>query len=91
MSDRSLDLRRVLDAVPDGIVVVDRAARVILVNAEACRILGLDTRKVCRLYNEGSTNALLRSIDPRLSFTRNYDGLRPRAASCEEIIRLSDD
>jgi two-component system, NtrC family, nitrogen regulation sensor histidine kinase GlnL len=41
VSDHGLDLRRVLDAVPDGIVVVDRAARVTLVNGEACRILGI--------------------------------------------------
>jgi len=34
-----LDLQRVLDAVLDGVIVVDREGRVEQVNAEACRIL----------------------------------------------------
>jgi tRNA(adenine34) deaminase len=55
---------------------------------EACRALGLDTRRVCRLSNEGSTRDMLRAIDPRLSFTRNYDRLRPRSEFCEELIFL---
>lgn len=53
---------------------------------EACIILGLDTRTVCRLSNEGSTAELIRQIDPRLRFSRNYDNLRPYAAFCEERI-----
>jgi two-component system nitrogen regulation sensor histidine kinase GlnL len=36
----ALDPRAVLDAVPDGVVVLDDAGRVELSNAEACRILG---------------------------------------------------
>jgi len=55
---------------------------------EACRILDLDTRRVCRLYNEGATAELLRQVDPRLVFRRNYEKLRPYAAYCEEIIEL---
>jgi two-component system nitrogen regulation sensor histidine kinase GlnL len=35
-----LDPKSVLDAVPDGVVVLDDAGRVELSNAEACRILG---------------------------------------------------
>jgi tRNA(adenine34) deaminase len=57
---------------------------------EACKILQLDTRKVCRLYNEGSTQALIRQIDPRLSFTRNYDKLRPYSEFCEELITFME-
>jgi tRNA(Arg) A34 adenosine deaminase TadA len=53
---------------------------------EACRILGLDTRTVCKLYNERSTAELIQQIDPHLHFTRNYGKLRPRADYCEEII-----
>ncbi len=56
---------------------------------EACRILGLDTRRVCRLYNEGATGELFRQVDPRLVFRRNYEKLRPYAAYCEEIIELA--
>ncbi|MDH5306740.1 MAG: ATP-binding protein [Myxococcales bacterium] len=39
MREAALDLRRVLEAVLDGIVVIDGAARIELLNAEACRIL----------------------------------------------------
>ena len=55
---------------------------------EACRLLGLDTRHVCRCINEDSTNALLRQLDPRLRFSRNYEKLRPFAPYCEETISL---
>jgi len=55
---------------------------------EACRILGLDTRHVCKRINEDSTNVLLRQIDPRLRFSRNYEKLRPYAPYCEETISL---
>ncbi len=53
---------------------------------EACRILGLDTRRVCRLYNEGATNQLVRQVDPRLRFGRNYELIRPYSGYCEERI-----
>ena len=55
---------------------------------EACRILRLDTRRVCRLSNEGATNALVRMVDARLSFSRNYETLRPYGDCCEEMIDL---
>lgn len=57
---------------------------------EACKILGLDTRKVCSRYNEGSTNQLVRGVDSHLSFHRNYAKLRPYAEYCEEIIRYDE-
>jgi two-component system nitrogen regulation sensor histidine kinase GlnL len=40
------DLRRVLDALLDGVVVVDRDGCVEQLNAEACRILGTSTEAV---------------------------------------------
>ncbi len=55
---------------------------------EACRLLNLDTRHVCKCINEDSTNALLRQFDPRLRFSRNYEKLRPYALYCEETISL---
>lgn len=55
---------------------------------EACKILGLDTRFVCRHLNERSTQALVALVDPRLGFARNYDMLRPYAPYCEERIFL---
>lgn len=57
---------------------------------EACKRLGLDTRHVCRRINEDSTNQLIRLIDPRLHFSRNYEKLRPYAPYCEELITLED-
>lgn len=56
---------------------------------EACRQLGLDTRTVCREATEGSVEALIRKLDDRLRFRRNYaTGLRPYAPYCEEEIVL---
>lgn len=55
---------------------------------EACLLLGLDTRKVCRYSNERATDALVRQIDPHLRFLRNYGKLRPRSKYCEEMIVL---
>jgi tRNA(Arg) A34 adenosine deaminase TadA len=57
---------------------------------EACEILGLDPRVVCRHLTEKPTADLLRQIHPKLGFARNYDRLRPHAESCEEIIFLAD-
>lgn len=57
---------------------------------EACRILGLDTRVVCKAINERSTDSLLKQLDRRLHFSRNYDKLRPNSEFCEEMICLSD-
>ena len=58
---------------------------------EACKILGLDTRHICRLINENSTDILLKQIDSRLCFWRNYEKLRPYEAYCEEMIIISNE
>lgn len=57
---------------------------------EACKILGLDTRIICKKLNETSTDALLKQLDIRLKFSRNYNKLRPYTEYCEEMISLSD-
>ena len=57
---------------------------------EACRILDIDTRFVCRYLTEKPTTDLLRQIHPKLRFARNYEKLRPHAAYCEEMILLDD-
>ena len=57
---------------------------------EACKILGLDTRHICKLYNEGSTNRLVKEVHPDLKFTRNYEKLRPYCGYCEEMILLEE-
>jgi tRNA(adenine34) deaminase len=56
---------------------------------EACKILGLDTRYICKKMNEMSTDILLKQINPCLRFSRNYDKLRPYSEYCEEMISIS--
>ncbi len=55
---------------------------------EACKILDLDTRNICKRYNEESTNILIQQIDPKLRFIRNYNKIRPYTDYCEEMIVL---
>jgi len=55
---------------------------------EACKILGLDTREVCRAHSERATDVLVKKVNVNLSFSRNYDQIRPHAHYCEEIITL---
>lgn len=55
---------------------------------EACKILDLDTRFVCRHLTELPTTELVRQIDPRLRFIRNYHKLRPYQDYCEEMFVL---
>ena len=57
---------------------------------EACVLLGLDTRHVCQRMNERSTDLLIKQLDKRLTFSRNYEKLRPYAAYCEEMISIAD-
>ncbi len=56
---------------------------------EACKILGLDTRVICRGLNERSTDALIKLVDRRLVFSRNYQKLRPYTECCEEKITIT--
>ena len=56
---------------------------------DACKELGLDTRKVCRAAYEKSTQSFLSQIDPELRFWRDYDEIRPHARHCKEkILRI---
>jgi len=57
---------------------------------EACNILGLDTRFVCRHLTEWPTTELLRKVNSKLRFKRNYAKLRPDFSYCEEMITLED-
>lgn len=53
---------------------------------EACKILEYDTRSICKYYNENSTDSLVKQVDKRLKFCRNYEKLRPYSEYCEEMI-----
>jgi tRNA(adenine34) deaminase len=57
---------------------------------EACRILDLDTRMVCREMTESPAAALIARVHPGLRFSRNYRRLRPHDDVCEEIISLEE-
>ena len=88
-------LLRRLNLAPEDALILNRsathlrfAARNFCPTLEACRILGLDTRVVCRILTEGPTNEFLRQMHPGLRFERNYETLRPHGDYCEEMISL---
>ena len=56
---------------------------------DACRLLGLDTRQVCRAVSERPVQTFLSRLDPRLRFVRDYVAMRPHAPHCrEQIVRV---
>jgi len=57
---------------------------------EACKILNIDPGKICRTIFERPTDRLVKKINPRLKFSRNYRRIRPFTDYCEEIITLED-
>lgn len=90
-------LLRKLEIDPGEAPVVERGPKHLVFRSqnfcptlEACRILGLDTRFVCRRLTESPTAEFLRRIDPHLRFSRSYDTLRPHGPWCEERISLDD-
>ncbi len=76
----------IVERTPDKIVCRWRNFCSVL---EACKQLGLDTRLICREVYERPGRELLKRIDPRLQFSRNYARIRPYADYCEEIIELA--
>ena len=79
----------------DGAPVVEKTGKKIMFHSknfcptlEACKILGFDTGEVCRAITEKPTEELIKKINPRLRFERNYDKLRPCCDYCEEWVRL---
>ncbi|MEE9465236.1 MAG: hypothetical protein V3W14_06680 [Candidatus Neomarinimicrobiota bacterium] len=81
---------------PEEVPIVERSASRLVVRSAnfcpvhaACEALGLDTREVCRAIYEQPVTDLLRQIDPRLRFSRNYEAIRPYAAYCEEMIEMA--
>ncbi len=56
---------------------------------DACAALKLNTRRVCRLAYEKSTQAFISQLDPQLRFLRSYQEIRPYASYClEGIMRI---
>lgn len=55
---------------------------------EACKKLNLETKRVCKNGWEESINKMIKVINPRLIFKRNYKKIRPKSRYCEEILIL---
>lgn len=53
---------------------------------EAVKILGMDSRLVCKYATELPVQVLLDILNPRLHFSRNYEVIRPYKEYCEESI-----
>ncbi|NPV71895.1 MAG: nucleoside deaminase [Firmicutes bacterium] len=86
-----------LEIAPDEAPVVTKTENKIVFHSknfcptlEACKILGLDTKLICREISEKPTDALVKRLSERLEFRRNYDRLRPQCDYCEEMIVLND-
>lgn len=59
---------------------------------EACKILGLDTKFICKEILEPSTQTALNMINPKLKFSRNYQNIRPcNPDFCEEYLELLEE
>jgi tRNA(Arg) A34 adenosine deaminase TadA len=58
---------------------------------EACKILDLDTRVICKKIFEKPTDDFIKLLNPKLNFSRNYNCIRPYADYCEEVIYLDID
>lgn len=55
---------------------------------EAVKILGMDSRVVCKYATEFPVQVLLDILNPRLHFFRNYKKIRPYLEYCEEAIEF---
>jgi hypothetical protein len=55
---------------------------------EACGILGLDTRIICKEIGEPSIQKMISLINPNLKFSRDYNHIRPYTPFCKEYIEI---
>lgn len=53
-------------------------------------LLRLDTRYTCRLVSETVCKFVLKRMNPRLVFERNYDYIRPYRDGCMERIYIQE-
>ncbi len=95
MSGYELLLKK-LEITPEEAPIVTKTANKVVFHSknfcptlEACKILGLDTRMICRIVNEKPTDALVKQLSNRLEFARNYEKLRPYSDYCEEMVLLN--
>lgn len=57
---------------------------------EACNILELDTKNICKTIYEKSTQAFISQLNPQLRFYRSYEEIRPYSYHCREKIIRTD-
>jgi len=55
---------------------------------EACEILGLETKLICKEIGEPAIQEMIKFINPHLKFSRNYNHIRPYEKFCEEYIEF---
>jgi tRNA(adenine34) deaminase len=85
-----------LSVPSDGIIVSSTNHRMVMrwtnpcPTLQACMLLGLDTREICKKAYHEPVQYFLTRIDPRLRFKRNYAALRPYTTYCEEIFELEE-
>lgn len=80
---------------PNEVPIVEKTKKRIVFHStnfcptlEACKILGLDTRMICKRVFENPTDYLVKKINSKLKFSRNYQKIRPYTNYCEESIEL---
>lgn len=56
---------------------------------EACNMLDMDTREVCKEIGEPSIVAFMQEINPRLHFSRDYSHIRPHSKYCLEFVEVN--
>lgn len=82
--------------VDDVEVVKSTSKELITISRNPCPILKLttllnmDTRYTCRLTSETVCRYVLKRINPKLVFERNYNYIRPYKDGCMERIYLKD-
>ena len=55
---------------------------------EACQILDMDTKFVCKEIGEPSIKAFFKEINPKLNFFRDYNQIRPYSDYCLEFVEV---
>lgn len=66
-----------------GLITISRNPCPIL---KLALLLKMDTRYVCRLISETVCKYVLKRMNPKLVFERNYDHIRPYANGCMEKV-----
>jgi len=58
---------------------------------EACKILGMDSKRICKAVCEGSANDFLQKLDPKIRFTIDHKKKGPEEFTIETIELKQED